>query len=717
MAARFGNFRLAISDARYFFGRGELISEVVRSPFEVRVLLGGRRLGKTSVLNAIRWSLLMVGEQEPNRVLPVLVNLQQEQPRSLDNFRYLLINRLRETIQNPTQEAGLGFDLRQTYSRFLRQISGGGVSLLGIKLNVTNPDQEQQLIHDDFSQDLRNIIKELHQQNCQGVCFIFDGAEYLVKQEWANDAWSYLRSLKDTTNTSIQPFLGLFLSGYRDLKDYHQEIGSPLFNIAEAKWLTTLTFEETKQLIARRCQDAKLNLDEKEINQVIEWAGCHPYLTNQMLNTVFNNRHRKKPLSDENLRHDLIRQHRQNFSAWWDEEERSYGFGEQEQVVYLALIQERQGTAESLAEKVDLSVDKIEDALEVLAGTGVIRKLDYETYVIGARLFEKWVTQEKEVQPKTRHKPHQAQVLTSPMFDYIKTEPTIGIITALPKEYAAVKKILENTKEISFSGQGAGRRYLLGEVSRNDEGKHTVVLCLASMGNNIAAIRASLLLNHFPDLKSIIMVGIAGGIPHPEKTDDHVRLGDIVISNEKGVIQYDFDKETITENIYRHPPRPPSASLIEGVRLLEADELMGKKPWLDFIDQALLPEGEQRPSIETDILVSSTDSKQIVEHPQDSKRKKDEPRVFIAPIASANKLLKNPIKRDQLRDKFGVKAVEMEASGIADATWSYEIGYLVVRGICDYCDSNKGDNWQAYAAAVAAAYTRALLESIPTPKF
>ncbi len=56
----------------------------------------------------------------------------------------------------------------------------------------------------------------------------------------------------------------------------------------------------------------------------------------------------------------------------------------------------------------------------------------------------------------------------------------------------------------------------------------------------------------------------------------------------------------------------------------------------------------------------------------------------------------------------------MEGAGIADATWlSDKAGYLVVRGICDYCDSSKGDEWQAYAAAVAAAYTRALLEAIP----
>jgi nucleoside phosphorylase len=38
---------------------------------------------------------------------------------------------------------------------------------------------------------------------------------------------------------------------------------------------------------------------------------------------------------------------------------------------------------------------------------------------------------------------------------------------------------------------------------------------------------------------------------------------------------------------------------------------------------------------------------------------------------------------------------------------------LVIRGICDYCDPNKDDAWQDYAAIVAAAYMRALIESIP----
>lgn len=54
--------------------------------------------------------------------------------------------------------------------------------------------------------------------------------------------------------------------------------------------------------------------------------------------------------------------------------------------------------------------------------------------------------------------------------------------------------------------------------------------------------------------------------------------------------------------------------------------------------------------------------------------------------------MKNYQKRQQLKKKFGVYAVEMEASGIADATWEMGTGYIVIRGICDYCDDYKNDD-------------------------
>ncbi|HEY9834676.1 MAG TPA: helix-turn-helix domain-containing protein [Stenomitos sp.] len=391
----FDNFRLAITDPLYFFGRRDLLSEIQRSPFEVRVLLGGSRMGKTSTLNGVRLHFLDAGNQEYFRAFPVLFDFQREQPKSLENFLYLLIARLREAIANPQQEPNSESNWQQTYRRFLRQLSGAEVGIFGIKLNVTNPNQERCLVQEDFRQDLLAIIKQLQKHEFEGVCFLFDGAEFIISQDWANHAWSYLRGLKDM-DTAISPFLGLVLSGYRDLKNYQQRTGSPLLNIAKVEWLSLLTKSEIRTLIARRCENEQIQLTEQVVNAVIAWAGCHPYLTQQMLNAIFDNRRLDKLRSPKDLIRYLIRQqHDKDFSALWDGKTKSYGFSEKEQAVYLALVKQRQGTAETLASQVQLSFGEVEDTLEVLAGTGVIRQLDDERYAVGAKLFEQWVTQER----------------------------------------------------------------------------------------------------------------------------------------------------------------------------------------------------------------------------------------------------------------------------------------------------------------------------------
>lgn len=38
---------------------------------------------------------------------------------------------------------------------------------------------------------------------------------------------------------------------------------------------------------------------------------------------------------------------------------------------------------------------------------------------------------------------------------------------------------------------------------------------------------------------------------------------------------------------------------------------------------------------------------------------------------------------------------------------------VVIRGICDYSDSHKNDEWQGYAVATAASYAKKLLQTIP----
>lgn len=290
--------------------------------------------------------------------------------------------------------------------------------------------------------------------------------------------------------------------------------------------------------------------------------------------------------------------------------------------------------------------------------------------------------------------------------------PDIAILTALPKEYAAVEALLDYPIRHSESDSRGTRRYLLGSLPALDGGQHAIALHMVGVGNNISASATTQLLNDLPTVRTLILCGIAGGAPDVSEAENHVRLGDVVVSGDSGIIQYDFVKEEAGEIIDRHPPRPPSANLLRAARILEAESISGRRPWDTEIDLVLATLRWKRPPTATDKLASSEDKTVFIQHPVDKVRLERRPRVFIGAIASSNRLLKNPKVRDNLRRRFGVKAVEMEGSGTADAAWMSRAEHFVVRGICDYCDSNKGDNWQEYAAAAAAGYLKILLSAI-----
>ena len=66
---------------------------------------------------------------------------------------------------------------------------------------------------------------------------------------------------------------------------------------------------------------------------------------------------------------------------------------------------------------------------------------------------------------------------------------------------------------------------------------------------------------------------------------------------------------------------------------------------------------------------------------------------------------------DAVAEENDVLCFEMEAAGLMN-----HFSCLVIRGICDYADSNKNKEWQGHAAMVAAAYTKDLLKRIAPNK-
>jgi hypothetical protein len=88
-----------------------------------------------------------------------------------------------------------------------------------------------------------------------------------------------------------------------------------------------------------------------------------------------------------------------------------------------------------------------------------------------------------------------------------------------------------------------------------------------------------------------------------------------------------------------------------------------------------------------------------------SRRRHADPVVHYGLIASGNQVMKDGMNRDSTSSQAGgVLCFEMEAAGLMDT-----FPCLVIRGICDYYDGHKNDEWQGYAAAVAAGYAKELI--------
>lgn len=271
--------------------------------------------------------------------------------------------------------------------------------------------------------------------------------------------------------------------------------------------------------------------------------------------------------------------------------------------------------------------------------------------------------------------------------------PTIGIITALPVELAAVRRIIGNLRQYYDNSRDKGRLYELGEIQNLQGKKHKVVVALSGEGNDSSAIVCTDMLNIFPSVKEIIMCGIAAGIPKCG-----IRLGDIAISN--SVIQYDYGKIEDEGYVLKSIPLKSSAKFEHTLKIIETDEYSEKYLWHSIIDEFAIDKFE-RPDNSTDPLREEADKLERY------------PRTINGCIASANLVVKKGELRDEIEKKHKAIAIEMEGSGIADAARYTNVGFIVIRGVCDYADSLKDDTWHNYAAVVAASYTVTLIKYLP----
>ncbi|KAG8674314.1 hypothetical protein FPOAC1_000279 [Fusarium poae] len=306
---------------------------------------------------------------------------------------------------------------------------------------------------------------------------------------------------------------------------------------------------------------------------------------------------------------------------------------------------------------------------------------------------------------------------------------TIGWISALPIESAAAQQFLdERHKPPESVSQHDNNVYVLGRI-----GRHNVVMASlpkGEYGTTTAATVAKDMLHSFPNVRIGFTVGIGGGAPNAAHD---IRLGDIVVSTrdggQGGVFQYDFGK-TIQDQTFQHTHHlnQPPQLLLAAVGALETRYMTDDNELDSKVEKALAqksklrrafsqppassdrlyrPDFVHRNSLQTCSNACGDDPEHLVTRLQRD-QEDDSTVVHYGVVASANQLMKDALIRDKLAAEKGVLCFEMQAAGLMN-----HFPCLVVRGICDYADSHTNNEWQGYAAMVASAYTKELLEQIP----
>ncbi|KAL5364473.1 hypothetical protein BJX96DRAFT_178984 [Aspergillus floccosus] len=333
---------------------------------------------------------------------------------------------------------------------------------------------------------------------------------------------------------------------------------------------------------------------------------------------------------------------------------------------------------------------------------------------------------------------------TAPSRPTSRNDFEVVVICALPLEANAVLCLFDQLwdEDTCMYGKEANdpNSYSLGLLG----GRNVVLAHPPRVGRTASASVAASCAMSFRNVKLALVVGVCGGVPFNKSVGEEIRLGDVVIS--KGVIQYDFGRQfsdhfrrkiDVENSLGR--PNDQICSLLAKLEtkvhrtnlqrktshfLAKIDSDMASYPGeqedklyrssyrhkhQDPLDCSICAACKQHTDSVCELARTST-CEELGCHDEELVRRRrrnqlNSPVVHIGFIASGDSVVKSEIHRDQVAEETNAIAFEMEGAGVWDT-----FPCVIIKGVCDYADSHKNKRWQEYAAASAAACTKAFIQ-------
>ncbi|CAH0019738.1 unnamed protein product [Clonostachys rhizophaga] len=272
----------------------------------------------------------------------------------------------------------------------------------------------------------------------------------------------------------------------------------------------------------------------------------------------------------------------------------------------------------------------------------------------------------------------------------------IGWISALPIELAAARGMLDEEHGIPQSSPPLqdSNSYILGRLHSHK----VVIACLprGEVGGSSAAVSARDMLGVFPNIR-------VGLMEDEDLVEDDMRLGDVVISSDKktgGLVAYNFGRKLPDGSfeVAYHLNQPPRVLRV-ALSTMEADHELRENRITEYMKQMVekLPLGTREkwlhPGQAKDLLF-----------PANYAPRSTTPTIHYGVIATGSEVVKHASTRDLIGATHNAIALEMEATGLMN-----NFPCVIIRGISDYADSHKNDQWHRFAEATAAACAKELL--------
>lgn len=282
----------------------------------------------------------------------------------------------------------------------------------------------------------------------------------------------------------------------------------------------------------------------------------------------------------------------------------------------------------------------------------------------------------------------------------------IAIITIREDEYKALLQRFEPTPD-----REPGRRtYGICHVKTKIGYNYTISIARCSEQGNDTSQKLANDMIHDLNPQLILVIGIAGGVPHDEFT-----LGDVIVSTRIHNLNVGAQHEDGTCTFDIRGGIHPLISDMTSNLLLYRDRLAG---WNEPSSI-----GQARPVVNPRRVIISGDEEwrrkvraslklQFGTEPNRTRL----PRFKTGSIASSNHLIRNPLILNQWRDiARTILAVEMEAAGVYEAAQRIDRQYpvMAIRGISDIVGLKRDEQWTTYACQTAAAFTYAFIMTEP----